>query len=258
MASPTRWDADLVTVVERRLDVLDALDQPREKRDLLDDVDVSRSTMDRAIRELESLGLVDRNDGYHLTVTGRLVFELFEGLFSDLDDVGAARELLGHLPRDAPMSPAMLRGARVEVAESPSPTSVLEHVLELFREAERMRAFSVAISRPDYADDIRDILLSDELPVECIYTPDIVEFGRENRENFEEFVAEAPVDPYVHPDLPYALRLADLPDGKAVAITIYDEVWTPRGVLLNDTDAAYDWAADLFERRREAADPLEP
>lgn len=258
MGSPTRWDADLVTVVERRRDVLDALHQPREKRDLLDDLDISRSTMDRAIRELESVGLVDRDDGYHLTVTGRLVVELFDGLGSDLDDVGATRELLEHLPRDAPMSPAMLRDARVEVAESPSPTSVLEHTLELFEDAERMRSFSVAISRPDYADDIRDILRSDELAVECIYTPDIVEFGRENRENFGEFVANAPVDPYVHPDLPYALRIADLPDSTAVAVTIYDEAWTPRGVLLNDTDAAYDWAEDLFERRKEAADPLEP
>lgn len=258
MASPTLWDADLVAVVDRRLDVLDALDRPREKRDLLDHVDVSRSTLDRAIRELEALGLVARDGGYHLTVTGRLVRELFDGLLSDLDDVGAARELLEHLPRDAPMSPAMLRGARVEVADDLSPTSVLDPVFELFREAERMRAFSVAISRPDYADEIRDFIRSGDLAVECIYTPELVAFARENRANFASFVEESPVDPHVHHELPYALRVADLPDGRTVAITVYDDEWTPRGVLVNDSESACDWADEVFERYLETADPLEP
>lgn len=251
------WGPELVAVVNRRLDVLAALEEPRAKRDLLAALDVSRSTLDRAVRELESLDLVARDEGYHLTVTGRLVLELYRGLLADLDDVAAARELLGSLPRDAPMSPAMLRGAEVAVVDGPSPTSVLDHVFELFERAEQMRVFSVAMSRPDYADRIREHLRTDALAVECIYTPEIVEFGREERDGFPGFLEEVPVEPYVHGDLPYALRVATLPEGQAAAITVYDDDWTPQGVLLNETREAYLWADDVFERYRAAADPLE-
>jgi predicted transcriptional regulator len=252
------WGPELIAQVNRRLDLLAALEEPQHKRDLMAELDVSRSTLDRAVRDLESLGLVARDDGYHLTVTGQVVLELFEGVVADLDDVAAARELLGALPRDAPMSPAMLRGARVEVADGPSPTSVLGDVLELFERADRMRAFSVALSRPDYADRIREVVAEEDTPVECVYTPALVEFARENRENFAEFVEEAPVEPYVHAELPYALRVANLPEGRAVAITVYDDDWMPRGVLLNDTIEACLWAEDVFERYREAAAPLDP
>lgn len=252
------WGPELVSVVNRRLDVMAALEHPRQKRDLLSELDVSRSTLDRAVRELESLDLVSREEGYHLTVTGRLVLELYRGLLADVDDVAAARELLASLPRDAPMSPAMLRGAEVTVADGPSPATVVEDAFELFERAERMRVFSVAMSRPDYADRIRERLRQGDVAIECIYTPEIVEFGRENREGFPEFLEEVPVEPYVHENLPYALRVATLPEGRAAAITVYDDDWSLQGVVVNDSMEACLWAEDLFEHYRAAADPLEP
>ncbi|MFT4964042.1 MAG: putative transcriptional regulator, partial [Halobacteriales archaeon] len=46
---------DLLSVLERRADVLDALmDGPEQKRGLVKTLNVSRSTVDRAIRKLEA------------------------------------------------------------------------------------------------------------------------------------------------------------------------------------------------------------
>jgi predicted transcriptional regulator len=252
------WGPELVAVVNRRLDVLAALEQPRAKRDLLADLDVSRSTLDRAVRELESLDLVSRDEGYHLTVTGRLVLELYRGLLADLDDVAAARALLGSLPPDAPMRPAMLRGARVEVAEDPAPAAVLDPVFERLEGAERLRVFSVAMSRPDYTDRTRQQVVGEGVELECIYSRAVLEFLRENRDGYPGALESAAIDRYVRDYLPYGLTVATLPDDRFVAVTVYDESARPRGVVVNDTPAACRWADDVFERYREAAESLDP
>jgi predicted transcriptional regulator len=248
---------DVMTVVDRRSDVLAALAEPKAKRDLVAELDRSRSTGDRAVRELAAEDLVVCEDGYRRTAAGRLAFELYEALLADLDSVAAASELLRPLPSAAPMSPAMLRGARIEVAEAPSPSTVVDPVYELFTRAEAVQAFSVAVARPDYADDIRDRLLAGEFEVECVYEEGVVEYARAEREGFAEFVADAPVEPYVHPDLPYALRLFDLPEGRTAAITVYDDEQLPKGVVINGSPEACEWAAAVFDRYRDAAAALE-
>jgi predicted transcriptional regulator len=252
------WGPELVAVVNRRLDVMAALEQSRAKRDLLADLEVSRSTLDRAVRELESLGLVSRGEGYHLTVTGRLVLELYRGLLADLDDVAAARELLGSLSRDAPVDPAMLRGARVEVAENPAPAAVLDPVFDRLEDARRLRVFSVARSRPDYTDRTREQLVDEGVELEVVYSRPVLEFLLENREWYPEALEGAAVDRYVRESLPYGLTIATLPDDRFVALVVYDEASRPRGVVVNDTPAACRWADEVFERYRETAEPLEP
>jgi len=251
-------DLDVVAVVNRRIDVLEALDAPTAKRDLVGELDHSRSTVDRAIRELDSLGLVSRNDGYRRTLAGTLVLESFREFLADLEHVAAAGEVLLALPPTAPMSPAMLRGARVEVAEGPSPTAVLDPVFELFERAERVRTLSVAMTRPDYADRVRELVAAGTLEVEVVYSDELVDFARESRDGFASFVAGNAIEPYVHPDLPYELRIASLPDGHAVAVVAYDDELAPRGFIRNDSAEAYRWATSVFERYREEAEPLAP
>jgi len=68
---------DLPSLVGRREPTLRLLsDGPTTNRDVIDALEVSRSTVTRALRELEEAGFVGRRDGgYATTLAGRFALE---------------------------------------------------------------------------------------------------------------------------------------------------------------------------------------
>lgn len=249
-------DPDLVEVVNRRADVLDALADPRRKRDLVAELGRSRSTIDRAVRELDALGLVARDDGYHRTVAGRLVLELYRGFLSDLDDVAAASGVLRPLPPDAPMSLAMLRGASIHVADHPSPAAALDPLLDLYDRAERIRGLSIARTRPELGDRLYELLTEEDAEAEVVYDYSLADHLLETDPRYEELVALESFSLSRHPDLPYGLGIVTSPSGDTAFLIAYDDESTVQGVVVNDTPAASNWAGGVFERYRAEADPL--
>jgi predicted transcriptional regulator len=75
---------DLITAVTKRAEFLSAFSsEPIPKRDLGDELRVSRSTVYKAVRELREHDLVKRtDDGLELTLAGRLLeteYDTFRG-----------------------------------------------------------------------------------------------------------------------------------------------------------------------------------
>lgn len=245
----------MVRVVNRREQLLAALTEPRHKRDLVEELDLSRSTLDRAVRELETLGLIERDHRYVLTVTGRLVLERFDELLAEFDDIAAARQLLGALSRDAPMSVSMLRGAEVRRADQPTQPQVLDPVKELFDRAERIMGFSVAETNPEFSEGPQGELDTDGVDLAVVYDRTLVEHLRADG-RLEPVMERERFDAHVHPDVPYGLGVVTTADGETVFLVVYDDDWTLRGLLVNDAPEACRWATDVFERYREAAEPL--
>lgn len=102
------------------------LDGPSYKRDLVASVDRSRSTVDRAVRELEAAGLVERADGgYVATVAGQLAAEEYRTATDSLATVEAAVAALEPLPYDARLSGELLADATVELAGRDADASAL-------------------------------------------------------------------------------------------------------------------------------------
>lgn len=94
------------------------LDEPLYKRDLVAAVDRSRSTVDRAVRELEDAGLVARVDGgYVATVAGRLAAEEYRAATDSLAAVEGAMAALAPLPHDVSVSSALLSGATITTSQ---------------------------------------------------------------------------------------------------------------------------------------------
>jgi len=254
------WDSDVVAVVNRRVDLLAALETPGCKRDLMEELDVSRSTLDRAVRELETLGLVARDGEYHLTPTGQLVLELFREFRADLEDVGGAEELLRPLPPDAPMSPALLRGATVEVAEPPTPSEVLEPVHDLIADCDRVRGLSVAATRPGAVFEQLERRVADGASFEWVFTPGMASYVRETYgEVLADLRATGRFDLYVTDEtIPYGLGVVTAGDRYHVYLTLYDDDNTVRGTLVNEGLEAYHWAEGVYRSYREDAEPFGP
>jgi len=133
----------VLDVVKRRWPVFEQLlDGPSYKRDLVASVDRSRSTVDRAVRELEAAGLVERTDGgYVATVAGRLAAEEYRAATDSLAAVEAAVAALEPLPYDAPLSGAALADATVDLAGSDTDAVALaDRFLDRLASADRVAA----------------------------------------------------------------------------------------------------------------------
>lgn len=253
------WDGEVVAVVNRRADLMAALRSPRDKRDLLEELDVSRSTLDRSIRELETLGLVTRSDGYRLTATGRLAFELFDGFLGDLQDVVGAEELLRTLPPDAPLSPALLRGATVTVAEPPSPVRAIDPVDEVVAEADRLKGLSVAATRPESVIEDFESRVEAGATFEWVLTDEMAAYIREEHAGAVGRLRETGrFELYRIDDVPYGLVLVTADDRRHTCVIVYDDDHTLRGAIVNDGLEAYSWAEHVYETYRADAEPLDP
>lgn len=250
--------APLTTLVQRRDDVLGSLGtDPVAKQDLDRRLDVSRSTIDRAIEELLAADLVEETDGgYRQTLAGRLALAEHERLRRGVGGVVEAADLLGALEDDADLAPELLAGARVVEATAEAPERPLEAVYDLVDRASFVRGFGVAI-HDRQVDTYHRRFVEEGLGGEVVLTASAIEqlLGR-YPDGFQDALAADRVAFWETDEaFPYSLTLAETPDGPHVGVMVYAEDGIP-GSVVNDTEAAVGWARERFESVRERARPV--
>jgi predicted transcriptional regulator len=246
--------ADILAGVHRRGKLLRRIgDGARSKSGLDDELGVSRSTIDRGVRELESAGLIERaDDGYRQTLCGRLALGEYDGFVRRIEGLSDGVDLLAELPIDAELDLAMLAGATVIEAERSSPHKPVEALYGLVESASSVRGFAPAVHPQQvatYSDRIEagmdaELVLTTDVIERMVSTyagefQDVSETGRVS-------VLEAP------DDLPYSLTIARTDDGPVAALMVYAD-GRVSGCVINDSEVAVEWARDRYERERERA-----
>jgi len=237
------------TVLANRNDVLRVLaDRHATKPELVDALDTSRATVDRAIRELQSFECITRNEtGYVATMTGRLALAAFDQYDTTTRAITDADEFLNALDPDAPLDPAMLTGANVTLPEPHAPEQALKESIELIQSATQIRGIAPVVLS-FYPELLAERVQEDDVTVEIIAESDVLATL--------PTLAGSTVDPFLEHDavtlyesageLPYALWLLDTPDGEYVGITAYEE-GAVAGVLVNDSAPAVRWAEAQYD-----------
>ena len=129
-----------IEIVARREPTLTQLvEEPLQKPGLVDALDQSRSTVDRAIGELEGAGFVTRTrDGYGATTTGRLALERFRQFVAEQEAVVDASDVLAALPPEPELPLSLCEHGRVEQLDSPY--HLFDRLAAELRDADRYRA----------------------------------------------------------------------------------------------------------------------
>lgn len=243
-------------VLANRLEVIECVQTPRDKRTLIMELEAARSTVDRAIRELEDAGFVERMaDGYTMTDIGRRATTLYHATLATLADVLAARDMLNRLPADGDLPPAVIRKATLERADETMPYHLLAGVRKRLETADRVRAVLPALPNPQLLDVCHNQVVRHGMTLRLVTVPDLAdtlisEFPGRLAEmtatggTFTAFTATAP---------PFGVVLTDTDDGSTVSILIYRNQQTMYDALHVDTDAAVRWAEDYYERVLEQA-----
>lgn len=238
----------MIEVVTRRADFLETLaTTPLEKPAIVDTLEHSRSTVDRAIRTLEDAGLVERaTDGYVTTVAGRLAAQRYRAFLDDERDILAAHDAMAPLPASSDVPVAMLSGASATTGEGEF--WLFDHVGELLRSAERYRAVVPRLGDSRHLRLCRARAERGALEATLLTGPNALAQCREEFPRLAVAMADADgLAIHSGETPPYGLSLFERADGSVtVGLATYDESGVA-GFVRNDSAAAVEWARERFE-----------
>ena len=244
---------DVISTVVKRRPFLDRLaDAPTAKRDLRDELDVSRSTVYKAVRELEEQGLVTETDeGVRLTLVGRLLADEYRTFETHAAGIHDCAELLSVLPADAPVTTDLVLGAETVLAERHAPTRPVEYIGDLVRDSDHViGATPVVLSQ--FVDIFYDEIVAGDLTADLVLETPVVEYLQDDHADRLAEALETGRLSIRRTDesLPFGLVASE---SEGLVLIVYDENGELRGVMLNDTPAAVDWGESTFRAFQERA-----
>lgn len=249
---------EVVSLLSRRSDFLRALREGEAtKQELVEALCVSRSTVDRAVRELESQGLIVRERGSaRLTLAGRLALDAYDELVSTLGGICTASNTLDLLPPDARIAPELFRGATIVSARHHDPHRAASELEEFAKTAEKIQGCAAAVF-PTHVEMYHDRLVSNEFEVELVVTDAVLDtLLSDYRDLFEDSLASDNLSIYLASDsLSYSLLVGEIGDAAEVCLAAHGEHGVA-GVVRNDDPAAVSWARDAFRAHRYAAEEI--
>ncbi len=238
----------VLDLLARRAELLDRIaERPADKPALGDALGVSRSTVDRAVRELAERGFIERcGDGYRTTAAGRLAAASYGEFRRRSEGIRAAADVLDVLPPDAPLDARALAGAEVVAADGGDPERPARRIAELVGRADEVRGAGGLVA-DRYVRLYRDRIL-DGTAVRVVLAPASLERLLAGHADAVAAALETGlVELRESPDAPpFGLRLYSRDDETTMSVTVYDD--DLRGIICNDDPGAVEWAAEYVER----------
>lgn len=250
---------ELRKLLTTRVEVLEAIDdRPQRKPSLVETVESSRSTIDRAVGELVKQGCIDASTGeYHTTPLGRIALNVHRDYVERIDDVVRAREVLNENQNLADLPAAFLRDVEVSVADPSLPEAALEPSVELLQHSDRLLGLAPVVLA-SYIELVEAGVTENDLTAEIVIHDSTVPKLLEYRDSLSEVIDSGAVTLYVtEEELPYSLWLMESADDAVAGITVHQNGGV-RGMLMNAAPQAVVWARDQYESYKAEAMKYEP
>lgn len=246
----------MITTIIQRSDVLECvLEEPRDTRTLVDELDISRSTVNRSVRDLEQLGLIAYRDGhYHVTLSGRLAFHELWNYAQCLESILGVQEVLNNLDEDCDIDARAVVEADVVVPEPAASHVIGEHIEELIRRADQWRGVAYAQSHPGVMDLFHEQIMEEGMTVDVVFRKELWEYARSAYpEKLDTWRDTGRVRAFTADDLSFGLQLIKLGPTKHVCILAYNSADQLQGLLVNESRPAIDWAEETYRKYRDMA-----
>lgn len=248
-------ESEFQLTVMKRAPLLDALsERPMTMGQLEEDLSTSRSTIHRALGTFQDLDLVRKTDQrYALTGFGRTVAERTSEFASDLGTAWELDEFLNAVDSDVDVPTEHFRTAEVIRPEPHKADRGVKRIIDLIEATESLTMFSNVLS-PLYADVARKEVL-DGMELEVIFDEHIVDLlVSEHAEDAAEAFRTGRFEVHIGSDVPFELFLYD----DKMAMAAHDHSALPRVFVETDSDAAVDWARELYWSYKEQSQQFDP
>lgn len=243
-----RGVADLLRLLAHRGALLRCIaDGTHERRTLVDELDVSRSTVNRGIRDLQEAGLVAEEAGeFAVTRYGGLALEVY----LTAEKLSTVEPLVERLPRDLPFG--TIRHAEIVFAEPPAPQRPVDDIRSMIDGASEAVALAPAVF-PSIVKSTIDSVREGGLEVSVVVDEtvlaglwreraDVVETGLET-EGYTLLVTDRPVT--------FGLLVVD---DRVASVGVHDDTGRLLGLLIDEDRETVEWARETFEEYRRSAE----
>jgi predicted transcriptional regulator len=241
---------DLRSVLAKRETILEYLaESPARKPELVNELSVSRSTVDRAIGELIDVGcIVTDGSSYNVTKTGHLALSERTDYVARTDAISHASGLLKHLPATAEINPVFLKGASVTQAEPHAPDRAAAASASLLTKATKMKGLAPTVLKSDILT-INDELKRDNLTVEIVAEQSVIDsLSSFPGSPTESLLSRESLSLYEsNANLPYALWIMETPEGDSAGVTVHDAGGSVAGMIMTESKVAVQWANNQYQ-----------
>lgn len=251
-------DADAIEtirLVTHRADFLQCLStSPHDKRDLVEELGYSRSTVDRAVRDLEMQGLVKRVGGaYTTTLSGRVSLEQYQQFVETTTEALETQDLVDELPPDAPIDGQLLCSASAHYANDTTPYTPVEQLIDRLDGADRLCVLAASVPNPRFVDHVLDWSRTDGLTTEFVFSEPVLETLRHDDCDMLDSLAAAGTTLSVGDVPPFDVHLVGDGDETVVQVVVRSDTGSVLGVVSNDTPEAVRWATSQVSAVRDTA-----
>jgi predicted transcriptional regulator len=251
-----REDIHYLAGSKNRVQLLDALREPKRPGEIVDEQSASRATVQRTLSGFTERGWAEkeRETGcYRLTTAGKLVYGAYHELVDVVDTVGEAGESLSLLEDIEPSIPIeAVRSASIEISTPKAPHAAMDHyftVLETLTDIDCFYAITPIIS--PMINETHIELIEPGVPTELVIDEETFEqFRNTDFDNRDEIYS---IETFTLRVFSGSIRFGlGIVDGH-VFVGAYDNHGRHRANLDGDDDALVEWARTVFEKyRREA------
>ena len=232
-------------------------DGPARIRDLVDEFEHSRSTVNRAVRALEADRLVERGaDGYEATYARRILLDAVDEAVAVAEAVETANGVLNELP-SSPRNHRFFADAEMVTIAETSPAAVLSRLQRVAEAADRLRGASIAANDEQFVSTLyRRTVVEESLELSYVMTESVADYLAAESPERARSIVEAGLEVNVVTDLPFAWYLSTV-DGRTTAyLAIHGDKGNFLGYAANDDPDAVAWLADLFDAEHERGTSL--
>jgi predicted transcriptional regulator len=254
--SPTA-SMSIIDAAIRRIEFLEyLLEQPKDKRMLVDDIGMSRATVDRGLRELENTGLIEYTDGrFTLSTIGKITERGLSNITNTIELGQRLRPFLRWISYDNfDIDIHLLADAELLLPEPGDPWAMMNRHVQMLKEADDGRVVQPLTSL--YAMEAAyERIVNAGATGASVVGPSVADTFQTNpnyTELVEGMIATGRFDLYVYEDnIPYFIGVFD----ETVQIGV-DEDGNPRAILETDSAKVLEWAENKYEEYRQQAKPM--
>lgn len=260
MSSSDNRYSEEIELIAKRADFVEYLwNNPRRKRDIVDDLDYSRSTVNRAIGALEDAGFVKDEGNKHVsTLAGKHAADRYRAYILESSTIISAREVLQPLDSTS-LSSKFLLDAETDSVSGPAPKQPVEHLIGLSDDASTVSALLPSLSDKRELELLLGLCSQRGIQVELTFAseslgriidryPELIR-GLSDDERSTIRMGSVPE---------FALYLVESDEQTSLLIIVYDETQSAHGVLKTSAGEAIEEAKALLQSfNAEATDARE-
>lgn len=241
----------------QRVRVLAALtDASADLRELMDGLDIPRTSLQRNLSVLEQRGWIKRvSPGYTTTTRGSLLTNVFIEMLERIQRIETLTPFLDEVNLSAAVDIDQLDEFLVTVPRPRRPHAPIIRLLDIFETAEQMRAFSPVVAgllakryyRPSEITGDHEFILSKNA------------IDARRRPNTDEWRDEIAMEQEIHIEIrvaddefPYGLFVCE----DTVALAAYNNTGRMQALIESESDESIRWGEQIYAMAKRQSQPL--